>query len=500
MLAINDALQHTRTIAEALERGLDHALRQARTVTQGGQGIDECQVHCARLAYRVTELRAVQALLHHAQEVHHEEPGQAHTALMGLAFAADVGQKCRAEMAVQADDYGLSEAVLQDTLDTPEVRRAIRAGANEAVLRHIGQAVLATNGVNNCWLGDELATMTRQSVRDFTRQEVEPIAERIHRHDELAPDDLIKKMGELGFFAMSIPEAYGGTGMGYLVMIITTEELSRGSLGAAGSLITRPEIVARALLEGGTEAQNHRWLPGIASGELMVAVSVTEPDTGSDVAAITCRATPGAVDGQTGYVIDGAKAWCTFAGRGDLIGLLARTDPDASKGARGLSLFIVEKERCYGHDFVIRQPHGGVMRGKADATLGYRGMHSFTMHYENFFVPAAHLVGEDCRADRGFYLQMSGFANGRLQTGGRALGLSQAALENSAGYTKNRAQFGQPIGAYQLTQYKLGRMATQSGRRPAAHLCGGTPHGRRRQALGWRLRWPSCSPVTSPYG
>ena len=162
-------------------------------------------------------------------------------------------------------------------------------------------------------------------MRDFTRQEVEPLAERMHRHDELAPDDLIAKMGELGFFAMSIPETYGGTGMGYVVMIITTEELSRGSLGAAGSLITRPEIVARALLEGGTEAQRRRWLPRIASGELMVAVSVTEPDIGSDVASITCRATPGALAGKQGYFIDGAKAWCTFAGRGDIIGLLART-------------------------------------------------------------------------------------------------------------------------------------------------------------------------------
>jgi (2S)-methylsuccinyl-CoA dehydrogenase len=113
-----------------------------------------------------------------------------------------------------------------------------------------------------------MAAMTRQSVRDFTRQEVEPIAEWVHRHDELAPDDLIAKMGELGFFAMSIPEAYGGTGMGMLVMVITTEELSRGSLGAAGSLITRPEIVARALLDGGTEAQKQRWLPRIAAARL----------------------------------------------------------------------------------------------------------------------------------------------------------------------------------------------------------------------------------------
>jgi (2S)-methylsuccinyl-CoA dehydrogenase len=435
-------------------------MAHARTLTQAGQGIDEHQVHCERLAYRATELRAMHDLLHYATDVQQHDRQESLTAFMALAFAAEVGQKCRSDMEAQGDDYGFSDALLQDTLATPEMRRAIRAGGHEAVLRHIGQAVLETNGVNHCWLGDELAALTRQSVRDFTRQEVEPLAERLHRHDELAPDDLITKMGELGFFAMSIPETYGGTGMGYMVMIITTEELSRGSLGAAGSLITRPEIVARALLEGGTEAQRRRWLPRIASGELMVAVSVTEPDVGSDVASITCRATPGELAGQQGYFINGAKAWCTFAGRGDIIGLLARTDPDASRGARGVSLFIVEKERCYGHDFVLHQPHGGLVRGKADATLGYRGMHSFTMHYENYFVPADHLVGEAQGLHRGFYLQMSGFANGRLQTGGRALGLSQAAFEHSVAYAKQRAQFGRPISTYQLTQYKLGRMAS----------------------------------------
>jgi (2S)-methylsuccinyl-CoA dehydrogenase len=460
MMTVDEALQHTGTIVEALQRLLEQAMAHARTVTQAGRGIDEHQVHCERLAYRATELRAMHDLLRYATDVQQHDPQESLMAFMALAFAAEVGQKCRSDMETQADDYGFSDAVLQDTLATPEIRRALHAGGNEAVLRHIGQAVLETNGVNNCWLGDDLAALTRQSVRDFTRQEVEPLAERIHRHNELAPDDLIAKMGALGFFAMSIPETYGGTGMGYMGMILTTEELSRGSLGAAGSLITRPEIVARALLEGGTEAQRRRWLPRIASGELMVAVSVTEPDVGSDVASITCRATPGTLAGQQGYFIDGAKAWCTFAGRGDLIGLLARTDPDVSRGARGVSLFLIEKERCYGHDFVLRQPHGGLVRGKADATLGYRGMHSFTMHYDNYFIPADHLVGEAQGLHRGFSLQMSGFANGRLQTGGRALGLSQAAFEHSVAYTKQRTQFGRAISTYQLTQYKLGRMVT----------------------------------------
>ncbi len=460
MATVEAELAPTRTLLTMLARALDKALPHARQLTERGRGIDAYQVHCARLAYRATELRAAQDLLRYAEaRLQHGQDDEVTTS-MALAFAAEASQTFLAEAEANLHDYGFTESFVQETLRAPAVRQAIRAGVSEALLRAIGRCVLETNGMNNLWLGDEMAEMARQSVRDFTRQEVEPIAEEIHRNDALAPDALISKMGKLGFFAMSIPETYGGTGMGFPVMIIITEELSRGSLGAAGSLITRPEIVAAALLEGGTEAQKQRWLPGIASGELMVAVSVTEPDIGSDVASLLCRAEPTELDAQPGYFIQGAKAWCTFAGRGDIIGLLARTDPDPAQGARGLSLFIIEKERCYGHDFLLQQPHGGIMHGKADATLGYRGMHSFTINYEHYFVPAANLVGEQQGLNRGFYLQMRGFATGRLQTGGRAVGLAQAALEKTAMYAKSRTQFGCPLGAYQLTQYKLGRMAT----------------------------------------
>jgi (2S)-methylsuccinyl-CoA dehydrogenase len=461
MLTAQEALIQAHIIVSAVERALDQSITHARHLTQEGKGIDAYQVHCERLAYRATELRAAQALLCYAERQGQHGQDDGVTGCMALAYAAEVHQTFLAEASAHLQTYGIVTSGLADTLGAADVQQAARAGASEALLCTIGQMVLDTNGSNTIWLGDEMAEMTRQSVRDFTRQEVEPIAEWVHRHDALAPDDLITKMGQLGFFAMSIPEAYGGTGMGMLVMVITTEELSRGSLGAAGSLITRPEIVARALLDGGTEAQKQRWLPRIASGELMVAVSVTEPDTGSDVASLTCRAEAGEAGGQPGYLITGAKAWCTFAGRADLIGLLARTDRDSRRGARGLSLFILEKEPCYGHDCVIQQPHGGTLRAKADVTPGYRGMHSFTMHYDNFFVPADCLIGEEQGLNRGFYLQMRGFANGRLQTGGRAVGLSQAALEKTATYAKNRRQFGQPISAYQLTQYKLGRMATR---------------------------------------
>ena len=301
--------------------------------------------------------------------------------------------------------------------------------------------------------------MTRDSVRQFARSEIAPIAERVHRNDELIPESVITNMSELGYFGMSVPEEYGGGGMGNLAMIITTEELSAASLGVAGSLITRPEILTKALLRGGTEDQKKKWLPPIASGELMVAISVTEPDTGSDVASVKCRAEPATVNGQSGFVIDGAKAWCTFAGRANIIALLARTNPEASSGARGLSLFIVEKDAFPGHSFEMKQETGGVLQGDAIPTLGYRGMHSYVLNLDKYFVPAENLVGGEAGLNKGFYLQMAGFAAGRLQTGGRATGLAQAALEVSAAYADERQQFKKSLGDFQLTQYKLGRMA-----------------------------------------
>jgi (2S)-methylsuccinyl-CoA dehydrogenase len=259
---------------------------------------------------------------------------------------------------------------------------------------------------------------------------------------------------------MSVPEEYGGQGMGNLAMIVITEELSCASLAAAGSLITRPEILTKALLKGGTEAQKRQWLPPVAAGELMVGISVTEPDTGSDVASVRFRAERGEQGGAPGFFLSGAKAWCTFAGRANVLALLARTNPDLALGARGLSLFIVPKDSFTGHEFETKQPGGGMLHGKADATPGYRGMHSYTLAFDRWFVPAANLIGEGGGEGKGFYLQMAGFAAGRLQTGGRASGVAQAALEVTATYAGERKQFGKPIGDFQLTQHKLGRMAT----------------------------------------
>jgi len=262
----------------------------------------------------------------------------------------------------------------------------------------------------------------------------------------------------LGCFGLSVPQRFGGLNPDdrddSVGMVIVTEELSRGSLGAAGSLITRPEIIARALLEGGTERQRARWLPALAAGEPLCAVSVTEPNTGSDVAAVSLRATR--VGG--GWLLDGGKTWCTFAGKAGVILVLARTDAGARPPHRGLSLFLVEKPSTDGHAFEHVQPGGGRVSGRAISTLGYRGMHSFEMFYDRFFVPDENVVGEADGLGKGFYFTMRGFAGGRLQTAARATGLMQAAFERAVSYAQERTVFDRPIAAFPLTLAKFARM------------------------------------------
>lgn len=306
--------------------------------------------------------------------------------------------------------------------------------------------------------------MVQDTFRSFAINEIAPRAERVHRHNEDVPEEIIAGLAEIGAFGLSVPAQYGGFSEGgegeYMASCIATEELSRASLGIGGSLITRPEILTRALVKGGTESQKHYWLPKLASAEVMAAVAVTEPDYGSDVASIKTTATPGKNGlGTDGFVINGVKTWCTFAARANVLMLLARTDPDHTKTHRGLSVFIVPKPRGEAHGFVFSQPGGGKMEGRPIDTIGYRGMHSYEVALENWWVPADHLIGEEAGLGRGFYYQMEGFENGRLQTAARAVGVMQAAYESALDYASNRKVFGSNIGEYQLTKVKLGRMA-----------------------------------------
>lgn len=460
-------LDDVAALVAAIEDVVTAAVRSATELTQSGKGIDDHQVHSERIAYAATELEACKAITAYARDA--ASAGASDAALyaeQAAVYVGEVASRLHATALVAQADFKLPTGLLEGALGSAATIAKIGDFTAEARVRAIGRRVADARGANHSWLPSEDVLMVRDSVRAFAEQEVAPLAEHIHRHDDLVPDSLIRKMADMGYFGMAVPEAYGGLEMGNVAMIITTEELSRVSLAAAGSLITRPEILTKALLKGGTEEQKQQWLGRLASGEIMVGISVTEPDVGSDVASVACRAEPTEVGGRKGYLINGAKAWCTFAGRANVLAVLLRTDPNPAAGARGLSLFVVEKDAFPGHEFTMRQATGGVLTGKADATPGYRGMHSFTLAFEDYFVPAENLIGLEKGLNKGFYLQMNGFAAGRLQTGGRASGLAQAALEAAAVYASDRKQFKRPIIEFQLTQYKLGRMAahTQAAR------------------------------------
>ena len=385
------------------------------------------------------------------------------------AFAADMAHDLITRLAGRATQWGVDDAPLAAT------HQFLATYRDPAFLASLA----CTAGPRH--LADDYE-MVQDTFRSFAEKVIAPRAEHVHRYNEDVPEEIISGLAEMGAFGLSVPAEYGGFSEGgdgeYVAMVVATEELSRGSLGIGGSLITRPEILTRALVNGGTEAQKQEWLPKLATAEVMAAVAVTEPDFGSDVAGIKVTAVEATgPEGEPGYVINGVKTWCTFAARANVLMLLARTDPDRGKTHRGLSVFIVPKPQGEAHGFEFTQPSGGEfsggrMEGRPIDTIGYRGMHSYEIALENWWVPAANLIGEEAGKGKGFYYQMVGFENGRLQTAARAVGVMQAAYEAAVDYANNRKVFGHEIMEYQLTQAKLGRMAVliQAGRQFSYHV------------------------------
>ncbi|MFQ5882916.1 MAG: acyl-CoA dehydrogenase family protein [Candidatus Methylomirabilales bacterium] len=293
----------------------------------------------------------------------------------------------------------------------------------------------------------ELHEELRRSVRDFVAKEVLPVADVLDREERDIPEEIIKKMAELGYFGLIFPSEHGGVDLDHLALAITSEELSRGWL-SVGSVLTRNLITGVLILAHGTEEQKRRFLPGIVSGELLTAAAFTEPDAGSDTAGIKTRAR------QAGdrYLLTGAKTWCTFANRANILSVLARTDPDPAKRHKGLSLFLVEKEPGDGFD----PPR---IAGEPIPTVGYHGMHCFTLGLQDCSVPADNLIGGV--ENKGFYQLMAAYESARIQTAARAVGVAQGAFDLAVKYARERHQFGQPIGNFQAIRHKLADMATE---------------------------------------
>ncbi len=429
-----------------------HRLKE-RTSKEGIDSIlDQFQVTAYDFAWIQSQTQAVLALSEATERLGSE------TEPLSSLFQAVVLHEVIGRVSGREKEFGLSRGFVNELLDKTGSQKWLEE--NLSPDKHSLLAKTLVESQKTPYGLTEEQEMIRETFRRFAESTVMPMAEKVHRQDLRVPSEVLSGLRELGCFGLSIPQKYGGfqddQKVDHTAMVIATEELSRASLGIAGSLVTRPEILSKALLKGGTEEQKKKWLPQIASGEKMVAVAVTEPDFGSDVAGIKVSAQRhGGV-----WKINGTKTWCTFAGRADLLMVLARTDPDFSKKHRGLSILIAEKPPFEGHEFEHRQPSGGRVAGSAIATIGYRGMHSYEVVFEDYEVPYENLVGGEAGLGRGFYLQMEGFAGGRLQTAARAVGVMQAAYEKALSYSLERKVFNQPIFNYGLTQFKLARMAT----------------------------------------
>ncbi|WP_106753800.1 acyl-CoA dehydrogenase family protein [Pannonibacter carbonis] len=332
-----------------------------------------------------------------------------------------------ADLGLTPQDIALARVPAVDLLIADGNTPALRARLAELIRLQAGRSTFGDCGL------DETLEQIRGEMRRFAEDKVTPFAHEWHLKNDYIPLDVISQMAELGVFGLTIPEEYGGLGLGKESMCVVSEELSRAYIGV-GSLGTRSEIAGELILCGGTEEQKQKWLPLIASGEILPTAVFTEPNTGSDLASLRTRAV---LDGDV-WKVSGNKTWITHPVRADIMTLLARTNPDEA-GYKGLSMFIAEKPR--GTDEDPFQAEG--MSGGEIEVLGYRGMKEYEIAFDGFEVKAENLLGGE--TGQGFKQLMQTFEGARIQTAARALGVAQAALDLGLRYAEERIQFGKAL-------------------------------------------------------
>jgi (2S)-methylsuccinyl-CoA dehydrogenase len=344
---------------------------------------------------------------------------------------------------------------------------------------------------------DETYESIRDEMHKFADTEVIPKAHNWHLTNSYIPFEIISQMSELGVFALTIPEEFGGMGLGKESMCVVSEELSRGYIGV-GSLGTRSEIAAELILNSGTEEQKRKWLPAIASGEVLPTAVFTEPNTGSDLASIKTRAVR---DGKY-YKIYGNKTWITHPVRADLMTLLVRTNPKET-GHRGLSMLLAEKPRGTDqHPWPVKG-----LTGTEIEVLGYRGMKDFELAFDGFLVSADNLLGGV--EGMGFKQLMQTFEAARIQTAARAIGVAQASMEQALDYAQNRVQFGEAIINFPRVSDKIAMMAVEImiARQLTYHAAREKDSGRRcdleagmAKLLAARVAWASADNAVQIHG
>ena len=396
---------------------------------------------------------------------------------------------------VRAHELGLSEADLAPLRANPLVHSGNTVENRKlalALLRAQSGALIAETAALSSDLEEMRSTMNR-----FVADKVAPHAHRWHLDNSYVPLELIAELAELGVFALTLPEEFGGLALSKQSMCLVSEELSRGWI-AVGSLGTRAEIASELILGGGTEEQKRKWLPRIASGEILTTAVFTEPNTGSDLGSLRTRAVR---DGER-YLITGNKTWITHPVRADLMMLLARTDPN-EKGYKGLSMFLAEKPRgTDGNPF----PATG-MSGSEIEVLGYRGMKEYEIRFENFEVKAENLLGGV--EGQGFKQLMQPFESARIQTAARAVGVAQSALDLALRYGSERQQFGKPIISFPRVGDKVVLMAAEllAARQLTYHAARAKDEGRRcdveagmAKLLAARVAWANADNCVQVHG
>ena len=350
---------------------------------------------------------------------------------------------------VRPRDLGIEAEVAAALYST--AAQALLGAATQELKTAVAAHVRAAEGAGTVEATglDETDEMVRDTFRKFAIDKVLPHAHGWHLRDELIPMDVVDEMSALGVFGLTIPEEFGGSGLGKTAMCVVSEELSRAYIGV-GSLGTRSEIAAELILCGGTDAQKAHWLPKLASGEILPTAVFTEPNTGSDLGSLRTRAEKVGDD----WVITGNKTWITHAARADVMTLLARTDPGTNNFS-GLSMFLAEKPRGTDADPF---PADGMTGGEIEV-LGYRGMKEYELGFDGFRVKGENLLGGV--EGQGFKQLMATFESARIQTAARAVGVAQSALDLGLRYAIERKQFGQELFAFPRVANKLASMAAQ---------------------------------------
>ncbi len=422
-----------------------------------GAAIEAHQTAAHGLAWLATYVEALRQMQAWAERLQADgKLGEVEQLILQIAFGEYLWQiyggiQMNQGEVVRPQDIGLSQED-QRAMMAPEVMTLTQSANTQAArmrLVELMQERAAEITVGATGLDDELE-MIREQFRRYAVEKVEPFAHEWHLKDELIPMEVIEELAEMGVFGLTIPEENGGFGLSKASMCVVSEELSRGYIGV-GSLGTRSEIAAELILSGGTDAQKEKWLPALASGEILPTAVFTEPNTGSDLGSLRTKASK---DENGDWSITGNKTWITHAARTHVMTVLARTIPDTTD-YRGLSMFLAEKTP--GTDEAPWQDPG--ISGGEIEVLGYRGMKEYTVNFDDFKVKGENLLGGE--EGQGFKQLMQTFESARIQTAARAIGVAQSALDEGMRYAEDRKQFGKALIEFPRVASKLAMMAVE---------------------------------------